>query len=134
MRKYLIAFLSMPLLFSFSVWAQEVAAPIVSQVTEQVAQVANPLLQSLNGSSGVTSMAVVALAVQALMLLINSRYGAMAGKYRLVIVGLLNVVGGITALKLQGVDTMTALMHSGTMATYSVSANQIYKQFFKKAT
>jgi hypothetical protein len=132
MKKYAIAFLSIPLLYSFTSWAQEVAAPIVSQGIEQVAQVANPLLQSMNGSSGVTSMAVVALIVQALMLFINSKYGSLAGKYRFTIMSALTALGGIAALKLQGVDTFTAMTHSTTMATYQVFMNQAYKQFFKK--
>lgn len=132
MKKYMLAFLSMPLLYSFSSWAQEVAAPVVSQVNDQIVQVANPLLQSMNGSSGVTSMAVVALIVQALMLVVNSRYGNLAGKYRFTIMYALNALGGIAALKLQGVDTFTAMTHSNTMAAYQVMLNQAYKQFIKK--
>lgn len=132
MKRVMLAFLSMPLLFSFSAWAQEAATQVIVPVAEKMTEVANPLLQSLNGQQGVTSMAVIAVLVQALMLLINSRFGSLAGKYRLSIMYALNAICGITALKLQGVDTFTALTHSNTMAAYQVMANQAYKQFFKK--
>lgn len=92
----------------------------------------NELMQSMNGANGATTLAIVAAFSQAVMLLLNSKYGAMAGKYKFAIIALLNIVGSLAALAPQGMDAGTALTHGATLATYQIAANQGYKQFFKK--
>ena len=124
----MLYFIFLSVLYPLTSFAQEVVAPVI----EQMSVVASPLIESLGGNQGVTSLAVVALIVQALMLGVNSKYGHLAGKYRFAIMYGLNALGGIMALKLQGMDTITALTHSNTMAAYQVMLNQAYKQVFKK--
>lgn len=121
-------FIFLAVLYPIISFAQEAVQPVV----EQISVVASPLVESMGGNQGVTSLAVVALIVQTLMLGVNSKYGHLAGKYRFAIMYSLNALGGIMALKLQGMDTWTALTHSNTMAAYQVMLNQFYKQVFQK--
>lgn len=89
-------------------------------------------LAALGGLKGASSLAIAAAAVQAIMLLLRSSLGSFAGKFKLLIVLLLSVVSGVIALKLNGVELGAALLHSSTMASFQVFANQVYKQFFVK--
>ena len=87
------------------------------------------LMKSLGGLKGASSMTVVAISVQLLMMVLRSPMGGIAGKWRLVLVYLLTMVGGVTSLMLTGVDLMTAIMHANTLAALQVFAHQVVKQF-----
>lgn len=90
-------------------------------------------LAAIGGLKGASILAIVAVVVQGIMLALRSPLGKLAGKVRLVIVLGLTLVGGVLGLMVSGVDLLNALMHSTTLAAMQVLANQIYKQFIKKA-
>ena len=89
-------------------------------------------LSALGGIKGAGALGIAAMAVQGLMLLFRSKLGSFAGKFKLLLVLLLSLVSGVIALKMHGVDLGAALLHSSTMASFQVFANQVYKQFFAK--
>lgn len=75
-----------------------------------------------------SSLAIVGALVQLVMLLLKTKLGEMAGKWRLISVSLLSVVGGVLALKVQGVDWAQSLTHASTLAAFQVFMHQVYKQ------
>ena len=91
------------------------------------------LVASLGGIKGASFVAVAVVVVQGLMLLLRSKLGEVAGKYRLLAVYLLTVAGSVFALRVAGVDLGAALLHSQTLAALQVFVNQIFRQFFQKA-
>lgn len=91
------------------------------------------LFEALGGLKGLGALGIVALVVQAVMLVLRSAIGGLLGKFRLVIVYGLSIVGGVLALHLSGVGIGAALLHANTLAALQVFANQIYRQFLVKA-
>lgn len=110
--------------FSAVVWAQ--TEPV--SYDEFVAF----LLQSMGGFKGASTMAAVALVVQILMKLIQTNAGELLGKWKLLTVSLLSLVGGVLALKLTGLTWGASLLHSATLASLQVFLHQGYKQFIEK--
>lgn len=91
-------------------------------------------LEGLGGIKGASTLAIVALVVQGLMLALKSGLGSLTGKLQLVLVYGLTLVGGVVALKVQGMDWGSILIHSSTMSAVQVFLHQIYKQFLVKET
>lgn len=90
------------------------------------------LLVSLGGLKGAGALAIVAVVVQGLMLFFKSSIAAFAGKFQLLIVMLLTLVGGVIALKSQGMDWGAVIVHSSTLTALQVFLHQIFKQFIVK--
>jgi hypothetical protein len=120
------------MLVSFSALAQEVAAvaAVVPPVVPPTQDEWTALLTSIGGLKGASSMAIAAVVIQGLMLLFRTKLGEMAGKFRLLIVSVLTLVGGIIALKISGVEGPALFMHSTTLLSFQVLLNQVMKQFF----
>lgn len=110
------------------VFAQEVVvAPPTTADFEQ-------FLVALGGAKTLGTMGVVALVVQGLMLVLKSSVGTWAGKYRMTLLALLTMLGGIIGLKNGGSDWASVLTHSTTLVAVQVFLHQIYKQFVEKTT
>ena len=92
------------------------------------------LVAALGGVKGASTLAVVALVVQGLMLLLRSKLGEVAGKYRLLAVYLLTVVGTVVGFRIAGLDLGAALVHAQTLTAAQVLVNQVFKQFFQKSS
>ncbi|NBW99056.1 hypothetical protein EBR03_05745 [bacterium] len=78
-------------------------------------------------------LAVVGVVVQAVMLLLRTPavvkiIGEKTGKWRLLAVSFLSLVGGVAALKAQGMDWGAALAHSSTLAAVQVFLHSLYKE------
>ncbi|NDC22512.1 MAG: hypothetical protein EBZ49_00055 [Proteobacteria bacterium] len=73
-------------------------------------------------------LAAVGIAVQFLMLLLKGPLGEKAGKWRLMAVSGLTMVGCVLALRTQGMDWASILAHSSTLAASQVFIHQIFKQ------
>ena len=91
------------------------------------------LLVSLGGLKGAGALAIVAVVVQSLMLFFKSSIASFAGKFQLLIVMLLTLVGGVIALKAQGLEWGAVLIHSSTLTAVQVFLHQIFKQFAGKS-
>lgn len=148
----MVAFLAVPhITFSQtlvqSAYAQEVsdapapvaAVDVAATVVEEGEVVAPPtgdewakLIESLGGLKGASTLAIIAFIVQLLMLLLRTQLGAFAGKWRLVVVLGLTMVGGVIALKMQGMEWVAAILHSSTLAAAQVFGHQMFKQFYEK--
>lgn len=114
-------------LFPIVALAQEVAPPV------DAAAALENLINSLAGLKGAGALAISAFVVQVIMRLLNTKLGDVAGKWKLLIVYVLSVVSGVLGLKAAGLDIGAALVHAQTLAAFQVLANQVYKQFIKKA-
>jgi hypothetical protein len=90
------------------------------------------LVESLGGLKGAGTLAIVAFLVQLIMLLLRTQLGEFAGRWRLLAVLGLTMVGGVLGLKMQGMEWVAALMHSTTLAAAQVFGHQAFKQFAKK--
>lgn len=131
MRSFKYAlFLFLPMLFFAWANAQEMVSEI-PQIAPQAPL--EDLMKSMGGHDGLGFLALVALMIQVSMFSLHSKLGSFAGKYRLGVLYALSIIGGVITLKLQGLDTFSALTHSNSMAAYQVFLHQIYKQFFVKA-
>ena len=90
------------------------------------------LMKSLGGFKGAGALGTVALVVQLLMKLFQTQAGELLGKYKLLAVLGLTLVGGVITLKLTGVSWGASLLHSATLAAAQVLIHQLYKQFLDK--
>lgn len=104
----------------------------VDVIAEPSAQELMSFLAALGGAKGLGVMGMVALGVQGAMLLLKSKLGELAGKYRLLIVMGLTLVSGVVAMKMQGMDWGSALLHSWSIGAFQVLFHQGYKQFWVK--
>lgn len=73
-------------------------------------------------------LAIVAAVVQFLMLLFRTKLGEKSGKFRLLFVSGLSLVGGVLGLKIQGMEWGSALVHSSTLAAMQVFGFELYKK------
>jgi len=78
-------------------------------------------------------LAVVGVAVQAVMLLLRTPavvkiIGEKTGKWRLLAVSFLSLVGGVAALRAEGISWGSALAHSSTLAAIQVFLHSLYKE------
>jgi hypothetical protein len=104
-----------------------------------VGQGAEQILETVGGLQGAGMLAAVAFIVQLLMKIIQSekfmggKIGNLAGKWRLLIVNGLSLVGGIIALMAPPTNQsfIQAALNSQTLAMAMVFGNQIMKQFGK---
>lgn len=117
-------------IFAFSIFfagfafANEIVAPSVDEIAA--------LVLSLGGLKGASALAITAVAVQGVMLMLRSKLGEVAGKFRLLAVYLLTVVGVVVSFRIAGLDLGAALVHAQTLAAAQVLINQVVKQFFVK--
>lgn len=107
---------------------EAVAAPSAPASGEQITAPSSDewsaLLKSMGGVKGAGTLGIIALIVQAILLLGRSSLGAVAGKWRYILVVGLTWVSGFLALKLQGNDWLASLMHPATMAAFQVLVHQ----------
>jgi len=73
-------------------------------------------------------LAIVAAVVQVLMLLFRTKFGEKSGRFRLLFVSGLSLVGGVLGLKIQGMEWGSALVHSSTLAAMQVFGFELYKK------
>lgn len=90
------------------------------------------IINSMKGLSGMSALGIVAVFVQLLMKGFKTKFGKYAGKWRLLAVYFLTLVGGVLALKITGIGWLSAAVHANTLAAGQVLVHQIYKQFFEK--
>lgn len=125
MKKYLLGFCV--LLIPVVAFAQ--AAPAVD--SDNV--FATALLQSLGGMKGLSTLGIVALAVQLLMKFMDTSLFAKLvspklADYKLPVVSLLSIVSGVVALMTKdNLPLGMALLHSMTLSSAMVFANQWIK-------
>lgn len=84
---------------------------------------------ALGGVQGMSTMALVALVVQGLMLMFRGPLSNLAGAGKLVVVTGLTLVGGVVSLHAQGLDWVSCLMQSTTLAAMQVFLHQVWTQF-----
>jgi len=90
------------------------------------------LMDSVGGMKGLGSMGLVALIIQLMMLFFRTKLATFAGKWKLMIVYGLSMVGGILAMKVNGADWGAALVHANTLAAGQSWVHQLWKQFVEK--
>ena len=92
------------------------------------------LLKSIGGFKGLKALGIVGLVSQiAMRALQTPLIGKWAGKWKLLSIYGLSLIGGIVALMTAGKLTLwPALLHSNTLAMAQVFGHQAYKQFLVK--
>jgi hypothetical protein len=118
--------------------AQAVAASLPASMPASMPvipydQALQQLLALLGGLKGATAMAVVVVVVQGLMLALKTPLGDYAGKYKLLAITGLTLVGGVGALLLSHVTIVGALTNATTIAAIQVFIHQIVSQFTEKS-
>lgn len=86
------------------------------------------LVASLGGLKGAGTMAILTAIVQGLMLLGRSQFGQYAGKWRLLALTGLTVVGGVIALKMQGMPWGVVITHTIMLSSFQVFVHQAWTQ------
>ncbi len=132
-----------------SAYAEEEALPVVA-TTEEVPKLPgmdddptsdldtavfiNALGKSIGSVKGASSLLLVMLITQLLMLFFRTPLGSFAGKWKFLIIYGMSLVGGVVALKINvdGMEWLTALLHANTLATFQIFAHQAKKQFWDK--
>jgi hypothetical protein len=125
-------------LFSVVAFGQEVAAPAIQPVADlsqniEVQDFLSFLVQSMGGLKGASSLAIVAMIVQGLVMVMRLKFAdKFVHGYKLLIVYGLSMVGGVLTLMSQGIDLQAALIHANSMAAYQVFFHQVIKQIAEK--
>jgi len=87
------------------------------------------VVTAMGGMSGLGALGIVALCIQLLMLFFRTPLASFAGKWKLVIVLSLSLVGGFLAQMFNGLPWYGALLSAGSLTAVQVLVNQIWKQF-----
>lgn len=87
------------------------------------------LLNFLGGMKGMSGLALAAAVVQLAMVFFNTSYGNLAGKWKLVIVYGLSLVGAVVAGLASGLAILPALLNGTVLAAAQVFINEIIKHF-----
>ncbi len=90
------------------------------------------IITFINSASGMSVLAIAAGAAQLILKIANSSIGDLAGKYKLLIVSGVTVVGSVLAGLASGGSFLAVLLSGASMAALQVFVYQIYVQFFKK--
>lgn len=90
------------------------------------------LFSSLGGMKGAGLLLIVAMITQLLVKFSDTKWAAFEGKWKLLAVSGLTLIGGVAALMSQGLTFMAALLHSTTLATAQVFLHQVVKQITEK--
>jgi len=97
------------------------------------------LFQSLGGVKGMSTLAIVGVVVQILIMFLktpiaSSIFVKLGGFWKLALVLTLTLVGGVLGLmSASGLSLGAALVHSTTLSAFMVLANEVYKHFTEKA-
>jgi hypothetical protein len=87
------------------------------------------LLLSIGGLKGAGVLAAVVVLTQVVVKFMDTRWAAFAGKWKLLAVSGLTLVGGVAGLMTtEHLSFLAALLHSSTLATFQVFAHQLLKQ------
>lgn len=90
------------------------------------------LMKFISTAKGLGTLAFAAGLTQLVMLLFQTPMAEMAGKWRLVIVSALSVIGVVLGALVTGMPIGQALLSGPALAALQVFINQVYKQFFDK--
>jgi len=95
------------------------------------------LIDSMGGLKGASTLGIIAVVVQILMAtlkldVLQDKLPKLVGKYKFLFVYALTSISAVVALRMQGIDMLSALLHSNTLATYQVFMHQAMKQFSEK--
>lgn len=91
-------------------------------------------IESVGSLKGASALAIVAMVLQLLMLFFRTQLSMWAGKWRMMLVYVLSLAGGVLALKVSvpGMEWLAALLHSNTLAAAQLVLHQVKKQFWDK--
>jgi hypothetical protein len=117
--------------------------PIFAFAQEMVASISNEqflldLLASVGGLKGASALVIAGVVVQLLLKLLKTPIGlsllkGVKGAHLLTAVLVLTVAGGVIGLMTAGgLGIGAALLHSSTLAAFSVLLNQVYQQYIEK--
>lgn len=106
-------------MFTLTAFAEEIIPPMPEDWGKIVVDLTKGELSIL---------ALVAAGVQCLMLLARSPLGEKSGRFRLLVVSGLSLVGGVVGLMTQGMAVGSALAHSSTLAALQVFGFELYKK------
>jgi hypothetical protein len=107
-------------------FAQAASLPVITDLPPD--QALSMFLVAIGGFKGATALGIVGGVVQILMILLRSPLGQLAGKYKLLIVTGLSLVGGFIGLLISGVSWPLALMHGTVLSAVQVFAHQLIIQ------
>lgn len=83
---------------------------------------------ALGGIQGMSTLALVGLGIQGLMLAFRGPLSSLAGAGKLTLVTGLSLLGGVIGLRAAGLDWALCLMHSTSLAAAQVFLHQLWKQ------
>lgn len=89
------------------------------------------ILTALGGLKGASSLAIVAVVVQGLLLVFRSSFAKFSGAFQLLIVNALTLVGAFVAMKSQGMPVVAIITNAQVLTAAQVFVHQLIKQFTK---
>ncbi len=116
------------------VYAQAAAVPVDATIPDMA--YLQELFTTIGGLKGMGGLAIAAAVTQLVMHGLQTSFvmSQIHGKWRLLLVAGLSIAAGVLALMAGGLPLGIALLHSTTLAAYSVFLNQIKKQFVDKTS
>lgn len=89
------------------------------------------IMSAIGGLKGASSLAIVAVVVQGLLLVFRSSFAKFSGAFQLLIVNGLTLVGAFVALKAQGMPVLAIITNAQVLTAAQVFVHQLIKQFSK---
>jgi hypothetical protein len=113
--------------------APEAPAPEVPEYEPSESEL-QLLVKSLGGALGGGILAIAYFIAQVFMLLLKGKLGAkFTGAWQITVVSFMTLVLGVLGLMVVGgLEFGAAIVHSTTLAAFSVFANQLFQQIIKK--
>ncbi len=122
MKSFLIGFIGMFCLLTSIAFAQDVNPPTADEI--------NAFFASLSSIGGLKGSALILFVVQAAMLGVRQ---FVQGKYKLMIVVALTLIGSIISGLSQGQNIVAILLSAGALSSLQVFISQVAIQFKKQA-
>lgn len=118
------AFAVVVAMFAAVAFAQDVTPPTGDEIQGFLNSVPGLLEAGILGS--------VALAIQALLLVMRSKFVKLSGKAKQALVLILTWGAGLLTMKLNGSDWGPAILHPASLAAFQLAAYAVYETWVKK--
>lgn len=122
----IVAILLSPFVVTAALFSQELvpAAPSADEWADFV--------RAINGVEGMQHLGVAGFFVQLVMFFWRDEIDKLSGKWKLVLVHSLSLIGGVIAMRLGNFDWASAVTHANTLGAFMVFGHQFVKQWFGK--
>lgn len=128
----LVTMIAMVAITCLAFGADGTSATTAATDTVSIEDFFKAVFAAIAGMKGMAPLAIVAVCVQLVMMLFRTSLMDFAGKWKLLIVAILSLVGSFIAVMAGGGTWVQALLDGATITAIQVLIHQVYVQFISK--